>query len=133
MNKFLLSKYYVPNVLSYFSLLGNIIYLFAFLIVRTKALNFCRNDFSCNLMQYTSLSFKYYFCFCVLLSILILGLLTELILRKLQIIKSKLQVNKNLLKKMIYIFSFVLIPISFVYLIFLFWIIYAIFDTINNM
>lgn len=133
MNKFLLSKYYVLNVLSYFSLLGNIIYLFAFLIVRTKALNFCRNDFSCNLMQYTSLSFKYYFCFCVLLSILILGLLTELILRKLQIIKSKLQVNKNLLKKMIYIFSFVLIPISFVYLIFLFWIIYAIFDTINNM
>ena len=84
-------------------------------------------------MQYTSFSFKYYFVFCIFLLILILGTLTELILRKLKIIKSILSVHTNLFKKIIYIFSFVLIPISFAYFIYIFWIIYAIFDTINNM
>ena len=133
MNKFLLSKYYVLNVLSYFSLLGNIIYVFAFLIVRIKTLNFCIDDFSCTLMQYTSFSFKYYFVFCIFLLILILGALTELILRKSKVIKSILSVRTHLFKKIIYIFSFVLIPISFAYLIFIFLVIYAIFDMINNM
>ena len=132
MNKFLLNKYYVPNVLSYISLLGNIIYVFAFFIVRIKTLNFCTYDFSCTLMQYTSFSFKYYFVFCIFLLILILGTLTELILRKSKVIKSILPVRTNIFKKIIYIFSLLLIPLSIAYLIFLFLIIYAIFDTINN-
>ena len=133
MNKFLLSKFYITNILSYFSLLGNFIYIFAFLIVSNKTLKFCIEDFSCVLMQYTSFSFKYYLVFCILLLNLILGTLTELLLRKLKVVNSILSVHTNLFKKIIYIFSFVLIPISFAYFIYIFWIIYAIFDTINNM
>ncbi len=133
MNQFLLSKYYVLNVLSYFSLLGNIMYVFAFLIIRIKTSKFCIDDFSCNLMQYTSFSFKYYFWFCILLLIFILGTLIELLLIKLRVTKPILSINTNILKKIIYIFSLLLVPISFAYLIFIFLIIYAIFDTINNM
>ena len=132
MNKFLLSKFYITNILSYFSLLGNFIYIFAFLIVSNKTLKFCIEDFSCVLMQYTSFSFKYYLVFCILLLNLILGTLTELLLRKLKVVNSILSVHTNLFKKIIYILSFVLIPISFAYLIFIFLIIYTIFDTINN-
>lgn len=133
MNKLLLSKFYIPNILLYFSLFGNIVYLFALLIVRSQTSNFCIDDFSCDLMQYTSFSFKYYLKFCILLFVLILGTLIELFLRKIKVIKLILSVHSFFLKKIVYILSIILIPTSFAYLIFLFCIIFAIFDTINSM
>ncbi len=125
--KLLLSKFYTPNLLFYFSILGNIVYLFSLLFIVNICFKYCNKNSSCYLIEITAFTFNYYFWFCILLLILILGTLIELLFRKLKVIKAILPVNTNLLKKIIYIFSFILIPISFAYLIFIFSVIYTMF------
>ncbi len=110
MKNFNLSKFYVLNILAYFSLLANFIYVFyAIYLFKFKELS----DFFAELEPFICTGIYYLCCAFIIVILLVLALI-EFCLRKIGKIKTynQLPENKNLAKS---ILSLSIIGVLFVY------------------
>ena len=127
MRKLLLSKYYTLNILFYFLFVGNLIYLFTLSLSFIFKHYVCK-DFTICVLLFFGNSFKYYFFINSISIFLIILFFLEILLHKINLIKTDNIGSISIYKKIFRIFCMFLASFNFIYFIWLCLYLYAIFD-----